>query len=75
MVLWIVPPRVISKRPLIGSIAVALVLAATAWQMPIFHRGASAASFPALNASLDPLRSDFNREVGHVRLVLLIDPT
>jgi len=70
-----VSPTVPPKRALIGSIAVALVIAATAWQMPIFHRGASAGSFPALNASLDPFRSDFNRDVGHVRLVLLIDPT
>jgi hypothetical protein len=59
----------------IGSIAVLIVIAAAAWQMPVFHRGASAASFPSLNASLEPLHSDFNRDIGHVRLIMLIDPT
>jgi hypothetical protein len=29
----------------------------------------------ALDARLDPLRSDFNRDVGHVRIVTLVAPT
>jgi len=32
-------------------------------------------SFPELEKELEPLRADFNRDAGRVRLVLLLDPT
>ncbi|HZU23700.1 MAG TPA: hypothetical protein VE998_12780 [Terriglobales bacterium] len=64
-----------NPRHVIGGVAVALVVAAALSQMPLFHRGGARASIPALNAALEPLRSDFNRDAGDVRLVMLIDPT
>ena len=33
------------------------------------------ASFPELDAQLEPLRAQFNADVGKVRLILLLDPT
>ncbi len=33
------------------------------------------ASFPELDAQLEPLRTQFNADVGKVRLILLLDPT
>lgn len=33
------------------------------------------AEFPMLGKDLEPLRSDFNRDAGRVRLLLLLDPT
>ena len=32
-------------------------------------------SFPELGKELEPLRADFNRDAGRVRLLLLLDPT
>jgi hypothetical protein len=29
----------------------------------------------ALDARADPLRADFNRDIGHVRIVTLVSPT
>ncbi len=33
------------------------------------------ASFPELDAQLEPLRAQFNADAGKVRLILLLDPT
>lgn len=33
------------------------------------------AEFPTLGKDPEPLRSDFNRDAGAVRLLLLLDPT
>lgn len=40
------------------------------------HSGAARAApdFTVLDDKAEPLRSDFNRDVGHVRLLLLMDP-
>ena len=32
-------------------------------------------SFPELDAQLEPLRAQFNADVGKVRLLLIMDPT
>lgn len=36
---------------------------------------AEAPPFPTFSATLEPLRGDFNRDAGRVRLLLLLDPT
>jgi len=33
------------------------------------------ASFPELDAQLEPLRAQFNADAGKVRLILLLEPT
>lgn len=34
-----------------------------------------APGYPELDPNLEPLRSRFNRDMGKVRLILLLDPT
>jgi len=52
--------------------AVALgVLLAAAW----FVQAQAPSSFPELGKELEPLRADFNRDAGRVRLLFLLDPT
>lgn len=38
-------------------------------------RPAEALPYPALGPDLEPLRTQFNQDVGKVRLLLLLDPT
>jgi len=50
------------------TLAVALLsVAAPAWVQE--------ASFPELDAQLEPLRAQFNADAGKVRLILLLEPT
>ncbi len=57
------------RRALLATmLAVALLsVAAPAWVQE--------ASFPELDAQLEPLRAQFNADVGKVRLLLIMDPT
>lgn len=56
------------RELLAATLAVALLLTASA-------AGTQEASLPDLDAQLEPLRSQFNADVGKVRLILLLDPT
>ena len=57
------------RRALLATtLAVALLsVASPAWVQE--------ASFPELDARLEPLRAQFNADAGKVRLILLLDPT
>lgn len=57
------------RRALLATtLAVALLsVAAPAWVQE--------ASFPELDAQLEPLRAQFNADAGKVRLILLLEPT
>jgi hypothetical protein len=37
--------------------------------------GGPARPHTALDSDLDPLRADFNRDIGHVRILTLVAPT
>ena len=57
---------------IVAAIAVLAVIGFAAWQAFRPYRGPV---FPTLNASLEPLRSDFVKHASDVRLVMIIDPT
>ena len=57
------------RRALLATtLAVALLSVASPVQV-------QEASFPELDAQLEPLRAQFNADVGKVRLLLIMDPT
>jgi hypothetical protein len=60
-----VPGRCRARRPLPVFI---LLLALLACRGPVRPH-------TALAAHVDPLRADFNRDIGHVRIVTLVAPT
>jgi len=57
------------RRALLATtLAVALLSVASPVQV-------QEASFPELDAQLEPLRAQFNADAGKVRLILLLEPT
>jgi hypothetical protein len=57
------------RRALLATtLAVALLSVASPVQV-------QEASLPELDAQLEPLRTQFNADVGKVRLIVLLDPT
>lgn len=58
-----------------ASRAVLLVAVALALLTSVLPAGTQSAALPELNQQLEPLRSQFNADIGKVRLVLLLDPT
>jgi len=57
------------KKKTVSALAVLLVAALGASSQ------APAPALPSLEKEFAPLRADFNRDAGRVRLVLLLDPT
>ena len=61
------------RRALLATtLAVALLSVASPVQVQVQEQEAS---FPELDAQLEPLRAQFNADVGKVRLILLLEPT
>ena len=59
------------RRALLATtLAVALLSVASPVQVQVQE-----ASFPELDAQLEPLRAQFNADAGKVRLILLLEPT
>jgi hypothetical protein len=52
------------------ALGVLLAAALAGWSQAL-----APAPFPELGKDLEPLRADFNRDAGRVRLLLLLDPT
>ena len=57
------------KKKTVSALAVLLAAALAGWSQ------APAPALPGLEKEFAPLRADFNRDAGRVRLVLLLDPT
>lgn len=63
-----IPHRHLGKQPAATVIAILLSALAAACAGP-------AATHETLTAGAEPLRSHFNRDVGHTRIVLIAAPT
>ena len=74
VLLAILQDRKLSWRRFAGVLALAVALSVAVWEARP-PRISGAGAFPAVSATLEPLRHDFNAEQGRVRLVMLIDPT
>jgi len=58
-----------------NSRAGVLALFAALFLLNIVPASAQQQTLPALDQKLDPLRTQFNRDVGKVRLIVIVDPT
>lgn len=65
-------PQQSSARRVVPAILIALVLSVYAlWDL----RQAPEHAYPSLDAQLAPLHQAFDRDRGHVRMLLILDPT
>lgn len=63
------------RQSILAAAGVVLLFAFALWQGRTVKYPQGAHVYPEISASLEPLRADFNRDAGHVRLIMLIDPT